>query len=78
MWPAVQIDQLAAAACVRVQLQNTEDESRGTTETCTARSNERSHKERSCTHLMLSEIRILYTAALIECVLCTFESSLSR
>ena len=30
------------AACVRLQLQNTEDESRGMTQTCTARSNERS------------------------------------
>ena len=30
------------AACVRLQLQNTEDKSRGTTQTCTVKSNESS------------------------------------
>ena len=39
-WSAVQMDQLSVAAYVRLQLQNVKDESRGTTQTCTARSNE--------------------------------------
>ena len=30
------------AVCIRIQLQNTEDELRGTTESCTARNNEKS------------------------------------
>ena len=38
----VQTEQLAVAACVRLQPQNTEDESRGMTQTCTAKSYERS------------------------------------
>ena len=37
-----QRSKLTAAACVRLQLQNTEDELRGTTQTYTARSNEKS------------------------------------
>ena len=41
-WSAVQMDQLSVATYVRLQLQNTKDESRATTQTCTARSNERS------------------------------------
>ena len=36
------MDQLSVAAYIRLQLQKTKDESRGTTQTCTARSNERS------------------------------------
>ena len=38
MWSDVQVEQLTVAACVWLQLKNTEDESRGTT----ANSNERS------------------------------------
>ena len=38
----VQTEKLAVAACVRLQPQNMEDESRGTTQTCTAKSYERS------------------------------------
>ena len=38
VWSDVQVEQLAVAACVWLQLQNMEDESRGTT----ANSNERS------------------------------------
>ena len=38
----VQAEQLAVAACVRLQPQNMEVESRGTTQTCTAKSYERS------------------------------------
>ena len=30
------------AVCIRIQLQNSEDELRGTTESCTARNNEKS------------------------------------
>ena len=42
-------EQLAVAACVKLQLQNTEDESKGTTQTCKARSNERSLRSgRAC------------------------------
>ena len=33
----VQVDQLTVAVYVRLQLQNTKDESRGTTQTCTVR-----------------------------------------
>ena len=36
------------AVCVRLHSQNIEDESRGTTQTCTAISNESISKERSC------------------------------
>ena len=36
------MEQFAVAACVRLQLQNTEDELRSTTQTCTASNNERS------------------------------------
>ena len=36
------MDQLSVAAYVRLQLQNTKDESRGILQTCTVRSNERS------------------------------------
>ena len=35
-------EQFAVAACVRLQLQNIKDELRGTTQTCTVRSNDRS------------------------------------
>ena len=42
MWSEGQTEQLAVAACVRLQSQNTEDESRGTIQTCTAKSYERS------------------------------------
>ena len=35
------MEELAVAACVRLQPQNTEDESSGTTQTCTAKSYER-------------------------------------
>ena len=35
------MNQLSVAVYVRLQLQNTKDEFRGTTQTCTARSNER-------------------------------------
>ena len=38
-WSAVQMDQLVVAACIRLWLQNTKDESRDTRQTCTARSN---------------------------------------
>ena len=41
-WSEVQMKQLAVAECVRLQQQNTEDESRGTTQTCTVKSYERS------------------------------------
>ena len=41
-WSEVQMKQLAVVVCVRMQRQNTEDESRGTTQTCTAKSYERS------------------------------------
>ena len=41
---AVQTDQLIVDACVRVQLQITEDESRGMTQICTARSDEQSER----------------------------------
>ena len=41
-WSEVQMEQLAVAACARLQPQNTEDESRGTTQTCTAKSYEKS------------------------------------
>ena len=44
MWSEVQTKQLTVAICVRLQLQNMEDESRGTTQTCTARSNDMSLK----------------------------------
>ena len=39
-WSEVQTAQLMVSACVRLQLQNMEDKSRGTTQTCTAKSNE--------------------------------------
>ena len=48
MWSEVQPEQLAAAVCVRLHLQNIEDESRGTTQTCTVTSNESISKERLC------------------------------
>ena len=41
-WSEIQMEQLAVAMCVRLQPQNTEDESRGTTQTCTAKSYEKS------------------------------------
>ena len=50
-WSEVQMEQLAVAACVRLHPQNMEDESRGTTQTCTARSNERSLRS-SRSHLV--------------------------
>ena len=39
------------AACVRLQPQNTEDELRGTTQTCTARSDEQSQRSH-CAHIV--------------------------
>ena len=47
-WSDVQTEQLAVAACVRL---NTEDESRGTVQPYTVRSNERSLR-RSCSHVV--------------------------
>lgn len=41
-WSEVQMAQLTVAACIRVQLQNMKDKSRGATQTCTAKSNRRS------------------------------------
>ena len=41
MCSALEMGQLSVAAYIRLQLQNTKDESRGTTQTCTTRSNER-------------------------------------
>ena len=38
--------QLVVATCVRLQLQNMQDESRGMTQTCIARSDERSLRSR--------------------------------
>ena len=57
MWLEVQTEQLTVAVCVRPQPQNMEDESRGMTQTCIVRSNERSlrsnrsHVIRACEFL---------------------------
>ena len=49
IWSAFQMDQLTVAACIRLQPHNTEDESRGTTQTCTVRSDERFQRNsRTC------------------------------
>ena len=42
VWSDVQTEQRAVVACVRLQLQNTKDELRGTTQTCKMKSYERS------------------------------------
>ena len=41
-WSVVQTEKLAVTGCVRLQPQNTEDESRGMTQTCTVRSDKKS------------------------------------
>ena len=41
-WSVVQMEKLAVTGCVRLQPQNTEDESRGMTQTCTVRSDKKS------------------------------------
>ena len=49
IWSAFQMDQLTVAACIRLQPHNTEDESRGMTQTCTVRSNEQFERNsRTC------------------------------
>ena len=49
-WSAVQMVQLTVAVCVMLRLLNTEDELRGMTQTCTARSDEWSQRSSHCTH----------------------------
>ena len=59
------MEQFAVAACVRLQLQNMEDELRSTTQTCTASNNERSLRS-SHSHVVKvckfsSQIMLLHT-----------------
>ena len=51
VWSVVQLDQLVVAACIRLQLQNMKDESRGMTQTYTVRSDEQSQRS-SCTRMV--------------------------
>ena len=51
VWSVIQLDQLVVAACIRLQLQNMKDESRGMTQTYTVRSDEQSQRS-SCTRMV--------------------------
>ena len=59
MWSEVQTE-LAVATRVRLQSQNTEDESRGTTQTCTAKSYERSLRSGRAGVVKVSQILRLW------------------